>query len=159
VVIVSLALGVLVMLVVPLHAALRVDSDVLADDDYLRPACRVPVQALPEPICPRVVAGESPATILYALIVVPLLLRRPRGRSLFIVAATSAVFAALQIVAPFAFTFPSAFSDQRPPAFQSDAGCGLVNCGLDHTLFHLAQAPFFIVMALLSYRLYRVADG
>jgi hypothetical protein len=156
---VSLALGALVILVVPLHAALRADPDVLADDDYLRPACRVPVQAFPEPICPRVVAGESPATVLYALLVVPLLVRRPSRGSLLMVAVTSAAFAALQIVAPFAFTFPSAFADQRPPPFRSDAGCGLVNCGLDHTVFHLAQAPFFIVMALLSYRLYRAVDG
>lgn len=156
-VVVSLALGTLVLLVVPLHAVLRADSSVLADDDYLRPACRVPVQTLPEPICPRVVAGESPATVLYALIAVPLLLRRPGRSRLLAVALASAGFAALQVVAPFAFTFRSAFSNERPSAFQPDVGCGLVSCGLDHTLFHFAQVPFYFAMAVLSYRLYRAA--
>jgi len=150
---VSLALGVLVLAAVPLHAALWADPRVLGDDDYLKPACRVPFQAFPEPICPRVVAGESPATALYALIAVPLLARRPGQRRLLAIAATSAAFAAVQIVAPFAFTFESAFTQERPSPFEADAGCGLVNCGLDHTLFHLAQVPFFVAIALLSYRL------
>lgn len=154
-VMVSLALGVLVLVAVPLHTALRADSRVLTDDDYLRPACQVPFQALPEPVCPRVVAGESPATVIYALIAVPLLVRRPSQLRLLVIAVTSAAFAVVQIIAPFAFTFESAFTDERPSPFQADAGCGLVNCGLDHTLFHLLQAPFLIVMALLSYRLYR----
>jgi hypothetical protein len=158
-VIVSLALGVLVLVAVPLHAALRADPSVLDDDDYLRPACRVPFQAFPEPVCPRVVAGESPATVLYALIAVPLLARRPGQRRLLAIAVTSAAFAAVQILAPFAFTFESAFTDERPSPFQADPGCGLVNCGLDHTLFHLAQVPFFSAMALLSYWLYRATRG
>jgi hypothetical protein len=55
---VSLALGILVLPAVPLHAALRADPSVLGDDDYLKPACRVPFQAFPEPICPRMVAGD-----------------------------------------------------------------------------------------------------
>ena len=150
---VSLALGVLVLAAVPLHAALRADPSVLGDDDYLKPACRVPFQAFPEPICPRVVAGESPATALYALIAVPLLSRRPGRRNLVAISVASAAFAALHIFAPFAFTFESAFTQERPSPFEADAGCGLVNCGLDHTLFHLAQVPFFAAMALLSYRL------
>jgi hypothetical protein len=150
---VSLALGVLVLAAVPLHAALRADPSVLGDDDYVKPACRVPFQAFPEPICPRVVAGESPATALYALIAVPLLSRRPGRRKLVAISVASAAFAALHIFAPFAFTFESAFTQERPSPFEADAGCGLVNCGLDHTLFHLAQVPFFVAMALLSYRL------
>ena len=150
---VSLALGVLVLVAVPLHATLRADPSVLGDDDYLEPACRVPFQAFPEPICPRLVAGESPATILYALIAVPLLSRRPGRRKLVAISVASAAFAALHIFAPFAFTFDSALTQERPSPFEADAGCGLVNCGLDHTLFHLAQVPFFVAMALLSYRL------
>ena len=152
---VSLALGVMVLVAVPLHAALRADPSVLGDDDYLKPACRVPFQAFPEPVCPRVVAGESPATVLYALIAVLLLSHRPGRGTLVAIAGASAAFAALHLFAPFAFTFESAFTEERPSPFESDAGCGLVNCGLDHTLFHFAQVPFLLAMALLSYRLYR----
>ena len=34
----SLALGTLVLVAVPLHTAFRAEDDVLASDDYLRPA-------------------------------------------------------------------------------------------------------------------------
>ena len=79
---VALTLGIVVAAVVPLHTELRADPDVLADDDYLRPACRTPFEVFPEPLCPRVVAGESPATLLLALVVVPVLaLRRRHERS------------------------------------------------------------------------------
>ena len=155
-VLVSVALGVLVLIVVPLHAALRADPAVLADQGYLGPACQVPFQAFPEPLCPRFVAGESPATVLLALIVVPLLARRPTSRRLIAISIASLAYAALQIVAPFAFfTFPSASSGLTPPPFEADPGCGLVSCGLDHTLFHLVQVPFLLAIALESYRLQR----
>jgi hypothetical protein len=151
---VSLALGVLVLVAVPLHAVLRADASVLGDDDYLRPACRVPFQTFPEPVYPRVVAGESPATVFYALVAVPLLVRRRSQATFLVIAVVSAAFAVTHVLAPFAFTFESAVTDEQPSAFQPDAGCGLVNCGLDHTLFHLAQVPFLSAMALLSYLLY-----
>lgn len=150
----ALTLGILVVAVVPLHAELRADPDVLADDDYLRPACRTPFKVFPEPVCPRVVAGESPATVLLALVVVPILALRGRQRAFLAIAVLSASWAAVQLVGPFPFTFRST-SGERTPPFESDAGCGLVNCGLDHTLFHLAQLPFLVAIALISYSLYR----
>jgi hypothetical protein len=156
-ILVSLALGVLVLAAVPLHGALRADPRVLSDDDYLEPACRVPFPVFPEPVCPRVVAGESPLTVVYALIAVPLLARRGGRRGLLLIAITSAGLAALQLAAPFAFTYPPAGGGSRPSAFEPEPGCGLVNCGLDHTLFHLAQLPFLVALAVLACRLYRAA--
>jgi hypothetical protein len=156
-ILVSLALGLLVVAIVPLHALLRADEMVLSDDDYLRPACRVPFPVIPEPICPRFFAGESPLTALYALIGVPLLARGRRPRRLLAIAIASAGLGALQLVAPFAFTFAAADGDQRPSAFEAEPGCGLVNCGLDHTVFHLLQVPFLVAIAIEGYRLYRSA--
>ena len=152
--VVSLALGVLVLAVVPLHAELRADRRVLSNDSYLEPACRTPVHLLPEPICPRVVAGESPVTIMFALGVVPLALRRAGPRAMNALALTSGALAALQLVAPFAFTFESATPAVGTPSpLEAHHGCGLVNCGLDHTMFHLFQVPFLVAMALTSWRL------
>jgi hypothetical protein len=156
-ILVSLALGLLVLAVVPLHAVLRADATVLSDDDYLQPACRVPFPVIPEPVCPHVVAGESPLTVLYALIAVPLLARRRRPRLLLLISIASAGLAALQLAAPFAFTFAPADGHHRPSAFEAEPGCGLVNCGLDHTIFHLVQVPFLVAMAIDGYRLYRSA--
>jgi hypothetical protein len=149
----SLALGIVVLVVVPMHAGLRADDAVLADDDYLRPACRTPIHVLPEPICPKVVAGESPATVLFALVVVPLVSRRPGRGSLLAIAVASAALATVQIAAPFGFSFP-AVDGERPSPFETDTGCGLVNCGLDHTIFHLVQLPFLLAMAAMAFRLY-----
>lgn len=151
----SLALGLFMLAVVPLHGALRADATVLSDDDYVRPACRVPFPVLPEPVCPRVFAGESPLTVVYALLAVPLLARRARPRRLLAVSIASAALAAIQLVGPFAFTFPPADGGQDPSAFEVEATCGLVNCGLDHTIFHLVQVPFLVAIATESYRLYR----
>jgi hypothetical protein len=149
----SLALGLLVLAAVPLHAAVRADPDVLAHDDYLDPACRTPAPIAPEPVCPRVVAGESPATIVYALVVVPLVVRRGGRLAMKVLAAASAGFAVLQLVAPFVFTFPPIeAASGTPPPFEAHQGCGLVNCGLDHTLFHLVQVPFFVALGLMSLR-------
>ena len=151
---VALTLGIVVAAAVPLHTELRADPDVLADDDYLRPACRTPFEVFPEPVCPRVVAGESPATLLLAFGVVPILALRRRPRAFLAIAVLSASWAAVQLAGPFLLTFRSASGEATPP-FEPDAGCGLVNCGLDHTLFHLAQLPFLLAIALISYRLYR----
>ena len=154
---VALTLGILVLAAVPLHAALRADRRVLSHNDYLRPACRVPFQAFPEPVCPRVVAGESPATVLLALVAVPLLARRRRPRRLLAIAVLSSSWAAVQLAGPFLFTFRTTTGERISP-FEPDAGCGLVNCGLDHTLFHLGQLPFLIAIAVISYGLYRSSD-
>ena len=153
---ISVALGVLVLAAVPLHAALRADARVLSDEEYLEPACRVPFAVFPEPVCPRFVAGESPLTLFYGLIAVPLLARRGSRRALLLALVTSAGLAALQLAAPFAFTFPPV-DGGHPSAFEAEPRCGLVSCGLDHTGFHLAQVPFLVALALLSYRLYREA--
>ena len=155
-IVVSVALGVLVLAAVPLHAALRADERTLSHDEYLEPACRVPFALFPEPVCPRVVAGESPLTVVYALIVVPFLAIRGGRRGLLLISITSAGLAALQLAAPFAFTFPPV-GGGRPSAFELEPGCGLVNCGLDHTLFHFAQLPFLVAIAVASRRCYRAA--
>lgn len=148
----------LVLAFIPLHTAMRADPRVLSDDDYVEPACRIPFPVLPEPVCPRFVAGESPLTVLYALIAVPLLARRARPRRLLVLSAASAGLAALQLAAPVAFTFPPAEGGPRPSPFEADPGCGLVNCGLDHTIFHLVQMPFLIALTIASYRLYRTTS-
>lgn len=111
----------MVLLAVPLHTGFRAEDAVLTDDDYLDPACRTRIEVLPEPICPEVAAGESPATV--------------------------------QAVTPFGFTFPVVDGERRSP-FEADAGCGLVNCGLDNTIFHLVQLPFLLAMAVMAHRLY-----
>ncbi len=154
-VLVSVALGVLVLVVVPLPAALRADPAVLADEEYLGPACKVPFQAFPEPSALaswREVARHG----------TPRADRRAAAR-----ASSHAAEAdrhldrelglrRLQIVAPFAFvTFPSASSGRTPAPFEADPGCGLVSCGLDHTLFHLLQVLFLLAMAFDGYRLQR----
>lgn len=156
-ILVSLALGAFVLAAVPLHAALRADERVLSHEDYLEPACRVPLAVFPEPVCPRVVAGESPLTLVYALLAVPLVVRRGGRRGLLLISITSAGLAALQLAAPFAFTFPPVGGGPRPSAFEPEPGCGLVNCGLDHTVFHFAQLPFLGALAVVGYALYRGA--
>jgi hypothetical protein len=149
---VAATLGILVLAAVPVHAALRADPDVL--EDYLEPACGVPFQVFPEPVCPQVVAGESPATAVLALVLVPLLAWGLHPARLLAIAILSGAWAVVQVAGPFLFTFRP-ISGERPSPFEPDAGCGLVNCGLDHTIFHLAQLPFLIAIAALSYRLYR----
>jgi hypothetical protein len=159
---VAAILGTIVLAAVPAHTALRADPDVLAHEDYVRPACRVPFQVFPEPICPRVVAGESPATAMFALVAVPLLTWGLRPGRLLVLAILGGAWAAVQFAGPFLFTFRST-TGERPSPFEPDAGCGLVNCGLDHTLFHLGQLPFLVAIVLISYGLYRssraAADG
>jgi hypothetical protein len=114
---------------------------------------RFPV--IPDPVCPRFVAGESPLTAIYALIAVPLLARGARRRWLLVLSIASAGLTALQLAAPVAFTFPPADGGPRPSPFAADLGCGLVNCGLDHTIFHPIQVPFLVALTVESYRLYR----
>ena len=47
-----------------------------------------------------------------------------------------------------------------PSAFERDpATCGLVLCGLDHSLFHFAQVPFLLALAFFGYLAYRVMRG
>ena len=150
----SVALGVLVLATVPLHAVLRADPNVLSDEDYLEPACRKPVHVFPEPICPWVVAGESPLMIIFALGAVPLALRRGGRRTMKALAVTSVALAVLQLVSPFAFTFESAAPGAGTTSpVKADEGCGLVNCGLDHTVFHMLQVPFLVAIAVTSRRL------
>jgi hypothetical protein len=124
----TLALGVLVLAAVPLHAVLRADTSVLADEDYLKPACQTPVHVF-------------------------LALRRGGRRAMRALAVTSAALAVLQLLAPFAFTFEStAPGGGTPSPLKADEGCGLVNCGLDHTLFHILQVPFLVAIAVTAGR-------
>lgn len=155
---VAAALGILVLAAVPVHSVLRADPDVLADEEYLEPACGVPFQAFPEPICPRVVAGESPATVVFALVVVPVLASGLHPPRLLALTILSGAWGAVQLAGPFLFTFRST-AGERPSPFESDAGCGLVNCGLDHTVFHMVQLPFLVAITLISYGLYRASRG
>ena len=155
---ISLALGTFVLLGVPIYSALVADPRVLTDEQYITPACRwpLPFSIIPEPICPRVFAGESPLTVLYALILVPLLLLRSGARTMLTVAILSLVFALGQVPAAFYATFPSALDPaSNPSPFRREPGCGLVLCGLDHTLFHLSQMVLLLAMAFNSYRAYQ----
>jgi hypothetical protein len=157
-IVVAIALGVLVLVFVPVHTLVRADARVLADDDYVEPACRFPFPVIPEPICPRFVAGESPLTLIYVLIGVPLLARGARPGPLLVLSVATAGLAGLQLAAPAAFTFSPADGGPRPSPFEADPGCGLVACGLDHTIFHLVQVPFLTALTIASYRLYRTSS-
>jgi hypothetical protein len=162
----SLALGAFALLAVPILSAFITDPGALADERYVFAACRYPFPLAPEFACPRVFAGESPFMVLYALVIVPLLLIRGGTRTMLTIAALSLIFALVQIAAPFYTALPSALfplnlnPDLLPSAFQREpATCGLVLCGLDHSLFHFAQAPFLLILAYFGYRAYRTKRG
>jgi hypothetical protein len=159
----SVALGIFALLVVPIHSAFIADSRALADEHYVWAACRLgnPLP-LPGPVCPRLFAGESPFTVLYALVIVPLLLVRGRARTMLTIAISSLTFALLQgVFADYPILpsspFPQYLNPDLPPSpfERAPATCGLVMCGLDHTLFHVAQMPFFLALAFFGYRAYR----
>ena len=155
---ISLALGAFVVSVVPLYSAFVADPRLLTDEQYVIPACglALPSPLIPEPVCPYLFAGESPLMALYALIVVPLLLLAGGPRTFLAVAVLSLALALVQIVGVFFATFPSAFDPGfYPSPFQREAGCGLVLCGLDHTLFHFIQMLLLLAMALFAYRAHR----
>ena len=160
VLLVSLALGLFVLLVVPAYSAFVADPKVLTDKQYVLPACGLGDNYLiPQPICPRVFAGESPFTALYSLVVVPLLLLRARARTMLTITVLSLVFALGQVPAAF-LTFPSAFAPGSSPSpFQREGGCGLVLCGLDHTLFHFTQMLALLALAFFGYRAHRAAKA
>jgi hypothetical protein len=149
---ISLALGAFVVLIVPLYSAFVADPRVLTDEQYVVPACGwpLPFPLMPEPVCPYLFAGESPLTALYCLVVVPLLLLGGGPRTMLAVVVLSLALALVQIFGAFFATFPSAFdSDFYPSPLQREAGCGLVLCGLDHTLFHFAQVLLLFCSSVL----------
>jgi hypothetical protein len=155
VLLISLALGAFVVSIVPLYSAFVADPRVLTEEQYVIPACGwpLPFPVIPEPVCPYLFAGESPLTALYALIVVPLLLLGGGPRTLLAVVVLSLALALVQIFGAFFATFPSAFDpDFYPSPLQREAGCGLVLCGLDHSLFHLIQMLLLLAMAFCAYR-------
>jgi hypothetical protein len=159
---ISLVLGAFVLLAVPIHSAVVADPRALGDEQYVFAACNWPFPLAPEPVCPLVFAGESPFMVLYALVIVPLLLVRGRTRTMLTTAILSLTFALVQIASPLYTALPSAFFPPElnpgllPSAFERDpATCGLVLCGLDHSLFHFAQVPFLLALAFFSYRAYR----
>ena len=160
----SLALGIFALLVVPIHSAFIADPGALTHENYVWAACRLgnPLP-LPEPICPRFFAGESPFTVLYALVIVPLLLIRGGARTMLTIAILSLTFALLQTlfadypILPASPFPPDLNPHQLPSPFErAPATCGLVMCGLDHTLFHFAQMPFLLALAFFAYRAYQV---
>jgi hypothetical protein len=158
VLLVSLALGTFVVLIVPVYSAFVADPRVLADEQYVTPACGWPLSSpvIPEPVCPYLFAGESPLTVLYCLVVVPLLLLGGGPRTLLAVVVLSLALALVQIFGAFGAIFPSALDpDFYPSPFQREAGCGLVLCGLDHTLFHFVQMLLLFAMAFFAYRAHR----
>lgn len=162
----SLALGAFVLLAVPIHSVFINDPGALTDERYVFAACRFPFPLAPESVCPRVFAGESPFMVLYAYVIVPLLLIRGRTRTMLTIAILSLIFALVQIVAAFQTDFPP---ELFPPALNPDllpapferepATCGLVLCGLDHSLFHFAQVPCLLALAFFGYQAYRVMRG
>src|SRR5918999_1104798 len=158
VLLVSLALGAFVVLIVPLYSAFVADPRVLTDEQYVTPACGWPLSSpvIPEPVCPCLFAGESPLTVLYCLVVVPLLLLGGGPRTLLAIVMLSLALALVQVFGAFFATFPSALDPGfYPSPFQREAGCGLVLCGLDHTLFHFVQMLLLLAMAFFAYRAHR----
>lgn len=162
----SLVLGAFVLLAVPIHSAFVADPGALTDEQYVFAACRWPFPLAPTSVCPQVFAGESPGMVLYALVVVPLLLIRGGARTMLTIAALSLIFALLQVLATFYTALPSALfprdlnPELLPSAFERDpATCGLVLCGLDHSLFHFAQVPFLLILAFFGYRAYQALRG
>lgn len=159
---IALALGFVVLLAVPIHSAFLADPRALSSERYVFAACRLGLPLpLPGSVCPRVVAGESPFLLLYALVVVPLLLIRGGARTMLTIAILSLIFALLQGMFAYYPIFPSSLvppnlnPDLLPSPFERDpATCGLVLCGVDHTLFHLAQVPFLLALAFFGYRAY-----
>ena len=142
-------------MIVPLYSAFVADPRVLTDEQYVIPACGwpLPYPLIPEPVCPYLFAGESPLTALYCLVVVPLLLLGGGPRTLLAVVVLSLALALVQIFGAFFATFPSALDpDFYPSPFRREAGCGLVLCGLDHTLFHLIQMLLLVALAFFAYR-------
>jgi hypothetical protein len=162
---VSLALGVFVLLAVPIHSAFIAETGVLSDQRYVFAACRYPFPLAPDAVCPEVFAGESPFMVLYALVVVPLLLIRGGPKTTLAIALLSLAFALIQVGAAFYTALPSEFFPRTlnpellPSAFERDpATCGLVLCGLDHSLFHFAQVPLLLALSVLGYRANREAQ-
>jgi hypothetical protein len=158
VLLISLALGAFVVLIVPLHSTFVADPRVLTDEQYVILACGwpLPFPLIPEPVCPYLLAGESPLTAFYCLVVVPLLLLAGGPRTMLAVVVLSLTLAVVQVFGAFFATFPSAFDlDFYPSPLQREAGCGLVLCGLDHTLFHLAQVLLLFSLAFFAYRAHR----
>ena len=162
----SLVLGTFVLLAVPVHSAFVADPGALTDEQYVFAACRWPFPLAPASVCPQVFAGESPGMVLYALVVVPVLLIRGRAKTTLTIAVLSLTFALAQVLAAFYTALPSALfppdlnPELLPSAFERDpATCGLVLCGLDHTLFHFAQVPFLLILAFFGYRAYQVLRG
>jgi hypothetical protein len=105
----SLALGIFVLLAVPIHSAFVADPGALSEERYVFAACRYPFPLAPESVCPQVFAGDSPFMVLYALVIVPLLLIRGRTRTMLTIAILSLVFALVQIASPFYAALPSSF--------------------------------------------------
>src|SRR5205823_14154696 len=149
----SLALRMASLVIVPAYNAFIADPSVLSLAGYVGPACRYPVQFFPQPICPYLVAGESPATICLALVVIPATLIAPSRKPHYAASLSSALWAVLQVLAPFWAAFPSALGGRSIPSpFLRNPGCGLVLCGLDHTLFHLVQFVVLLAIALVIFR-------
>ncbi len=160
--VITLALGIFVLLIVPTYNAFVADTRVLTDEQYITPACRwpLPFSVIPEPVCPRIFAGESPLMVLYSLVVVPLLLLRGGARMMLTITVLSLVLALVQVFGAFFATFPSALNPTfYPSPLQREFGCGLVLCGLDHTLFHFSQMLLLLAMAFFAHRAYRAIRG
>jgi hypothetical protein len=105
----SLALGIFVLLAVPIHSASIADPGVLTDERYVFAVCRWPFPLVPESACPQVFAGESPFMVLYALVIVPLLLIRGGARTMLTIAVLSLIFTLVQLEAAFYTALPSVF--------------------------------------------------
>lgn len=96
----------------------------------------------------RIFAGDSSLCVLVAIVALALVLRGG-ALALLAVVALGLVQVPVQLIA-----LVFAVTDRSVPLFQRVEGCTLVTCGLDHTLFHLAQLALGLVMAFFAYRAY-----
>ncbi len=148
----ALALGAFVLLIVPTYSALVADPSVLADEQYLIPACGYPLPfpVIPEPVCPYLFAGESPLTVLYSLIVVPILLLRNGARTMLVVTVLSLLLALIQVLGVFV-TFPSALDPGfYPSPLRREVGCGLVRLGPHPIPLRPVHSPAYLSVLRLS---------
>lgn len=95
-------------------------------------------------------AGESPAGLLFGLILFPLLLRVGNRVTLWITIAFGLLLGLGQVGSIF-----FAVTDRTIPIWVISPNCTVITCGLYHSLFHLLQIPPSLAVAWFSWRMVR----
>lgn len=126
----SLALGAFALLAVPIHSAFVADPRALTNENYVWAACRLGLPfTIPGSVCPRIFAGESPFSVLYALAIVPLLLIRGRAGTMLTIAILSLTFVLVQVIAMF---YPILPASPFPPGPEPAPASFAIGAGARH---------------------------